>query len=109
VEKEYYFEVRFPLSDKDITELEDGVDIGGYVTAKCKVNRIGQRSANIILTEGKYHQIKLMLGAVHNQVMKLKRIRFDSIVLDENELTEGQWRYLSEGEEQNLLHRANKI
>ena len=105
VEKEYYFEVKFPLSDEDIEKLENGVDIGGYTTAKCRLIRKGQKEANIILTEGKYHQIKLMLGAVHNQVMKLKRIRFDNIVLDENELLEGQWRYLSKSEEQMLQKR----
>ena len=102
VEKEYYFEVKFPLSDEDISQLEKGVDIGGYMTAPCKVIRKGQRSANIILTEGKYHQIKFMLGAVHNQVMLLKRIRFDSLVLKEDELPEGQWRHLTAEEETSL-------
>lgn len=102
VEKEYYFEVKFPISDDDIQCLEKGVDIGGYVTAPCKVKRLGERCANITLTEGKYHQIKLMLGAVHNQVMLLKRIRFDSLVLKEDELLEGQWRHLTAEEESSL-------
>ena len=102
VEKEYYFEVKFPLSDKDIEELEKGVDIGGYMTAPCKVIRKGQKSANIILTEGKYHQIKLMLGAVHNQVTLLQRVRFDSLVLDTDALPEGKWRYLTDEEEKSL-------
>ena len=102
VEKEYYFEVKFPLSDKDISDLERGIDIGGYVTAPCKVIRKGERSANIILTEGKYHQIKLMLEGVHNQVMLLKRIRFDKLVLNEGELPEGQWRYLTPEEEASI-------
>ena len=102
VEKEYFFEVKFPLSDDDIVQLEKGVDIGGYMTSPCKVIRKGDKSANIILTEGKYHQIKLMLGAVHNQVMLLKRTRFDSLVLKEDELPEGQWRHLTLEEERSL-------
>ena len=102
VEKEYFFEVKFPLSDDDIVQIEKGVDIGGYMTSPCKVIRKGEKSANIILTEGKYHQIKLMLGAVHNQVMLLKRIRFDSLVLKEDELPEGQWRHLTLEEERSL-------
>ena len=72
------------------------------MTSPCKVIRKGEKSANIILTEGKYHQIKLMLGAVHNQVMLLKRIRFDSLVLKEDELPEGQWRHLTLEEERSL-------
>lgn len=107
VEKEYYFEVKFPLSQDDIEKLENGVDIGGYTTAPCKVIKQGERCANIILTEGKYHQIKLMLGAVHNQVMKLKRIRFDMLLLDENTLCEGQWRYLTDDEEKQLKRENN--
>lgn len=102
VEKEYYFEVKFPLSDKDIEELEKGIDIGGYVTSPCKVIRKGERAANIILTEGKYHQIKLMLEGVHNQVMLLQRIRFDKLVLDGEKLPEGSWRYLSDEEERSI-------
>ena len=102
VEKEYYFEVKFPLSDKDIEELEKGIDIGGCVTSPCKVIRKGERAANIILTEGKYHQIKLMLEGVHNQVMLLQRIRFDKLVLDGKKLPEGSWRYLSDEEERSI-------
>ena len=68
VTKTYAFKLKFPLSDADITDLESGVDIGGYVTAPCRVVRTGEREGQITLTEGKYHQIKLMMEAVHNQV-----------------------------------------
>ena len=67
------------------------------MTAPCEMELLGQCSAVITLTEGKYHQIKLMLAAVHNQVTYLKRISFAEIALDES-LCEGSWRYLSEDE-----------
>jgi 16S rRNA pseudouridine516 synthase len=73
------------------------VDIDGYVTAPCSVELTGERKGIITLTEGKYHQIKLMLAAVHNQVTFLKRISFAEIALD-SALEEGSWRYLSEKE-----------
>ncbi len=101
VEKEYYFESRFPLSEEDRQALEGGVDIGGYTTAPCKVTLSDEKSGVITLTEGKYHQIKLMLEAVHNKVIFLKRISFASIALDES-LEEGEWRYLSTEEEAKL-------
>ena len=97
VSKEYYFETKFPLSDDDKTALEKGVDIGGCVTAPCSVELTGEKNGIIILTEGKYHQIKLMLAAVHNQVTFLKRISFAGIALD-SALEEGSWRYLSDSE-----------
>lgn len=97
VTKTYAFRLKFPLSDADIAALESGVDIGGYVTAPCRVVRDGEREGKITLTEGKYHQIKLMMEAVHNQVTHLERISFGPLVLDPA-LTRGEWRYLSDDE-----------
>lgn len=101
VDKKYRFEVKFPISESDVKELEAGVDIGGYMTAPCKVEMIAEREGYITLTEGKYHQIKLMAEAVHNQITFLERVTFGPIKLDEK-LSRGEWRYLNE-EEQKML------
>lgn len=108
VEKVYYVQTKFPVSDADITLLEGGVDIGGYVSAPCKVTRKDEKTLVITLTEGKYHQIKLMLAAVHNQVTYLKRISFADIELDVS-LSEGSWRYLSECEVEILTQSFNLL
>lgn len=97
VTKTYAFRLKFPLSDEDISALESGVDIGGYVTAPCQVERMEQKEGKITLTEGKYHQIKLMMEAVHNQVMYLERVTFGPLALDAA-LARGEWRYLTEQE-----------
>lgn len=101
VDKKYRFEVKFPISESDVAELESGVDIGGYMTAPCKVEMTAEREGYITLTEGKYHQIKLMAEAVHNQITFLERVTFGPVKLDEN-LSRGEWRYLNE-EEQKML------
>lgn len=97
VDKTYRFSCKFPLSDGDISLLEAGVDIGGYVTASCKVERTDEKNGNITISEGKYHQIKLMMQAVHNQITSLERISFANLVKDEN-LGLGEWRYLTDVE-----------
>lgn len=97
VSKRYSFKVKFPLSEDDVRMLEGGVDIGGYVTAPCKVVLSGEREGEIVITEGKYHQIKLMMKSVNNQITFLKRESFGSLVLDPC-LEEGGWRYLTDGE-----------
>ena len=51
----------------------------------------------IYLTEGKYHEIKRMFGAVNNKIIYLKRVMFGDIFLDEN-LKEGQYRMLTDEE-----------
>ena len=104
VTKTYAFRLKFPLSDADIAQLESGVDIGGYVTAPCSVERTDEREGRITLTEGKYHQIKLMMEAVHNQVTYLERVTFGPLVLD-GALARGEWRYLGDDEVALLLKK----
>ncbi len=100
-EKVYRFNSRFPLSEQDRVTLENGVDLGDFVTAPCKVELLGKEEGYITLTEGKYHQIKRMLEAVHNKVTGLERVRFADIELDPA-LERGQWRYLTEAEQKKI-------
>lgn len=97
VSKSYRFCVKFPLSEIDVNNLEEGVDIGGYVTKPCRISLSDEKSGVITIVEGKYHQIKLMMEAVHNQVTHLERISFGPLVLDPA-LARGEWRYLSDDE-----------
>lgn len=108
VDKKYRFETKFPVSEADVKSLESGVDIGGYMTAPCRVEMTGEREGYITLTEGKYHQIKLMAIAVHNQITYLERVTFGEVKLDTN-LARGEWRYLTENEQASLESRASKI
>ena len=94
VTKSYAFHVKFPLSKEDITSLEGGVDIGGYTTKPCTVALENEREGIITITEGKYHQIKLMMEAVHNQITYLERITFGPLSLDAA-LERGEWRELT--------------
>ena len=94
VEKNYGFAVKFPLSEADVAALEAGVDIGGYTTKPCRVTLTGEREGVIAITEGKYHQIKLMMEAVHNQITYLERLSFGPLSLDAA-LARGEWRELT--------------
>ncbi len=97
VTKEYAFRVKFPLSEQDVTALESGVDIGGYVTQPCRITLDNEREGIIAITEGKYHQIKLMMEAVHNQITYLERKSFGPLALDPT-LQRGEWRELTDEE-----------
>ncbi len=101
VSKTYGFRVKFPLSPEDITALEAGVDIGGYITAPCSVVLSDSREGRITITEGKYHQIKLMMEAVHNQITYLERLTFGPLSLDPA-LERGACRELTDEEIQAL-------
>lgn len=105
VEKEYSFTVKFPISEEDAAALEKGVELDdGYLTMPCKVILTGEKEGRIILKEGKYHQIKRMMQAVHNSITSLARIRYSSLTVDG--LALGEWRYLTPEEEKELTeHR----
>lgn len=97
VAKVYGFHVKFPLSQEDVAMLEGGVDIGGYTTKPCRVRLTEDKAGEITLTEGKYHQIKLMMQAVHNQITYLERLSFGPLSLDPR-LARGEWRELTDTE-----------
>ena len=105
VPKTYAFKSKFPIASEDVKKLEAGVDIGGYVTKPCKVKLdCDSMGGEITITEGKYHQIKLMLEAVNNKITYLERLTFGNINLDNN-LKRGEWRHLTTEEESLLLEK----
>lgn len=99
VQKEYFFTAAEPLKEGVEEHFREGVTLAdGYECKSALITLSPDRlSGNIILTEGKYHQIKRMLGAVDNRIVTLERIRFSDIPLDPA-LERGQWRYLTEEE-----------
>ncbi len=97
VEKVYVFTLKYPFSDEDIKLLESGVELeDGYRTMPCEVKRTGERTGEITLREGKYHQIKRMMIVVHNQITSLERIKYGNLSL--KGLSLGEWRYLCDDE-----------
>ncbi len=95
VEKTYRFECERPLTDADCELLCRGVDIGEKSsTQPAKLSLTSERSGEITVTEGKFHQIKRMFQAVCNKITYLERVRFADIPLDAS-LARGEWRELS--------------
>lgn len=104
VEKEYAFKVKYPLSKDDVTALEKGVSLDdGYITKPCEITLTGEKEGYITLREGKYHQIKRMMQAVHNSITSLERVRYATLTTEN--LAIGEWRYLTEEEEKELTER----
>ena len=95
-DKEYRVRTLGALRESFKKSMEGGVNIEGYLTAPCVVRKTGPKSFNITLTEGKKHQIRRMVAALHNQVLDLERVRILNIRLDD--LKSGSWRMI-EGEE----------
>jgi 16S rRNA pseudouridine516 synthase len=55
----------------------------------------------VVLTEGRYHQVRRMFAAVGNHVEALHRSRIGGLALDE--LAPGTWRILDDAERVQLF------
>ena len=109
VSKTYGFKCERPLSDEDVSKLENGVYIaGGYLTKPARIKLFPSRTeGEITITEGKYHQIKLMLEAVKNKITELERLTFGPLERDLS-LGRGEWRYLTQEEIESLERHCEK-
>ena len=95
VPKVYEVGCKHPVDDAQVAALLAGVkliDEDTIVrTAACEAT--GSHSLRLTLTEGKYHQVKRMIGAAGNRVETLHRSAFGALSLP-TDLAPGQWRWL---------------
>jgi 16S rRNA pseudouridine516 synthase len=105
VAKTYRFTCDPPIGEDALRALCGGVDLGDFVTAPAELAPDGgtlpASSGEITVCEGKFHQIKRMFAACGSTVLTLERVRFGPLTLDEA-LAPGEWRYLTEAEEEAL-------
>lgn len=98
VDKKYYYNCESKLSDPDIKHFADGITLEDGTPCKpAKLEPMGETDGYIIITEGKYHQIKRMFAAVGNKITALKRISIGNLKLD-NTLKYAEYRYLTKAE-----------
>ncbi len=95
VDKTYFARVKGKVTSEDVEAFMEGLDIGDdkrTLPARLTVRKSGQVSeVEVIVCEGRFHQIKRMFQAVGKEVIYLKRISFGKLVLD-NTLKVGQYR-----------------
>jgi pseudouridine synthase len=81
-EKEYKVTCKRELSDSNLQQLEQGVIIDtDYQTLPAKTVRIDPFSFYLVITEGKFHQIKKMCEAVDHECIALQRVRIGEWLL----------------------------
>lgn len=105
-EKEYIVRTRSRISDADLEYFRKGVRLKelDVTTRPCKVERLGDYTFRIILTQGLNRQIRRMCRAVGNEVKKLKRIRVLNIRL--GAMKPGEQRIISGEELEELYNMA---
>ena len=94
-EKVYLLETTIPIQESYIAEFAEGVRLRdeSQPTKPAKLEILGEHSARLTLTEGRYHQVKRMFGAMGNRVTKLHREKVGGVSLEG--VKEGAFRELS--------------
>lgn len=101
-EKEYEVRLDQPIKNNFLEQMEKGVRLDdGYITKKCAVQKLGDSSFSIVLTEGKKRQIRRMCKALGYKVVDLNRVRIMSVKLQK--LKPGSFRIISGKERDEFL------
>jgi len=100
IPKVYLATTAEPVTPELIAWLLGGVklhDEPGSLAAQTCVRR-DTHQLEIVLEQGKYHQVKRMLAAAGNHCAALRRIAIGALTLDALALDEGEWCYLDEAQ-----------
>ncbi len=97
IPKVYVATTQEPVSDALVTQLLHGVKLHDEPKPLAAVvcNRLAEYQLEIVLEQGKYHQVKRMLAAAGNHCAALERTQIGLLKLDDLGLDEGEWCHLS--------------
>lgn len=111
IEKVYSAKIDGIMTLADIKELKQGVVIDGYKTKECRVkvrkvnNKTNTSIIEIGINEGRNHQVKKMFKALGFNVLKLDRIRYGILTIEN--LKRGESKELSKKDVSRLYVLAN--
>ncbi|HEV2821806.1 TPA: rRNA pseudouridine synthase [Streptococcus pneumoniae] len=112
VDKTYQAQVKGIMTQEDVETFAEGIPLKDFTCQPAILELVSidteknQSQIRVTIAEGKFHQIKRMVGYCGKEVVDLQRLTMGTLVLDEN-LERGEWRRLTK-EELEIL-RANII
>lgn len=100
-EKLYRARCEGELTQAEVSAFTEGLALSDFTAkpARLEILEAGPEGslANVILTEGKFHQVKRMFAAVGHPLVALERRRIGCVTLDES-LAPGGYRQLTDDE-----------
>lgn len=97
VPKLYVATTHSPITAELIDALLGGVKLHDEPAplAALTCRQVGEHQLEIVLEQGKYHQVKRMLVAAENHCDALQRVAIGGLTLADLGLAEGEWCYLT--------------
>lgn len=100
VAKTYQVKASIRLSEEQLQQLRDGVELSDGCTRPAAVTRLRDSAkytfVELTITEGRNRQVRRMIEALGGKVLKLVRVAIGPIRI--GDLPIGKWRYLREEE-----------
>lgn len=96
VEKRYVADVEGEPTDEILRLLADGVELDDGRTAPARVRRLGPRTVELAIHEGRNRQVRRMFDAVGHSVRALHRSAYAGLTIDD--LEPGGYRELTDRE-----------
>lgn len=97
IKKTYKVTIDIPITNEMVLGFKNGVMLNDGECKTASLEIISEYTGIVILTEGRYHQIKRMFGCFGAKVVELERIGMGSFTLPNN-LKLGECRELTEVE-----------
>lgn len=94
VPKLYHVELDIPVTEEMRLGFSEGVMLNDGVCKAADLVKTGEKTAEVTLREGRYHQIKRMFGCFGAEVVELKRLGMGNLTLPAD-LAEGECRELT--------------
>jgi len=100
IPKIYVATTHDPVTPQLLAKLLGGVKLNDEPTPLAAVTcrMVEANQLEIVLEQGKYHQVKRMLAAAGNHCTALRRSQIGALTLDALGLAEGEWCYLDEAQ-----------
>ena len=95
IKKTYHVIIDIPINNEMIEGFKKGVMLNDGECKTAILEKIDTYQAKVILTEGRYHQIKRMFGCFKAKVIELERIGMGNLILPDD-LKLGECRELRE-------------
>ena len=104
VPKTYLVKASIRLTDDQLQQLRDGIDLSDGPTRRTRVTRVRDSEKythlEITLTEGRNRQVRRMIEALGATVLKLVRVKIGAIAIGSLQI--GKWRMLTAAEVRRL-------
>ena len=108
VDKIYLARINGVMTDADVETFAQGVPLKDFTCQPAKLELVSvdtekdQSLVRVSIAEGKFHQVKRMVGYCGKEVVDLQRLTMGTLTLDED-LKRGEWRRLTKEELEGLL------